>query len=110
MWKLIGALLEEGDLRLPNQWLLSKSTRSKRQMKIDPYQTQRKRRMRMPKEKYLSMKKCVTTKDKTKSKKKKKMTKKLSQLTWSVGQTDQIFIYYIKVEMKLEFNQIQISF
>ena len=97
MWKLMGALLEEGDLRLPNQWLLSESTRSKRQMKIDPYQTQRKRRMRMPKEKYLSMKKCITTKDKTKWKK-KKMTKKLSQLTWSAGQTDQIFYIILKLK------------
>ena len=97
MWKLIGALLEEGDLRLPNQWLLSDSTRSKRQLKIDPYQTQRKRRMRMPKEKYLSMKKSITTKDKTKWKKKKK-TKKLSQLTWSVGQTDQIFYIILKLK------------
>lgn len=43
-------------------------------------------------------------------KKRKKLTKKLSQLTWSVGQPDQIFIYYIKLEVQLEFNQIQISF
>ena len=85
MWQSVGALLEEEDLILTNEWLLSKSTRSKRQMKIDLYQTQRKRRLRMPKEKYLSMKK-----------KKKK--------TWPVGQPDQIFIYYIKVEVQLEFK------
>lgn len=76
MWPSVGALLEERDLRLTNQWLLCKSTRSKRQMKIDPYQTQRKRRLRMPKEKYLSMKKCITTKDKTKWKRKEKNWRK----------------------------------
>lgn len=111
MWQSAGALLEERDLRLTSQWLLSESTRSKRQMQIDPYQTQTKRRLRVPKENYLSMKKWITTKDKTKWKRKeKKLTKKLSQLTWSVGQPDQIFIYYIKLEVQLEFNQIQISF
>ena len=109
MWKLIGALLEEGDLRLPNQWLLSESTRSKRQMKIDPYQTQRKRRMRMPKEKYLSMKKCITTKDKTKWKKKKN-DQKIKSINLICRSNRPNFLYYIKIEMKLEFSQIQISF